>query len=91
MTMKRYSDFSDGGRLPSSDRDHLGSLRTDDATESYGEAPPDSQPRRRVRLQVCAAERDRKQAIRAGAEDKSGFPPSTDAKGVRPDHRSGTP
>jgi hypothetical protein len=37
-----------------------------------------------------AAERDREQAIRAAAEDKSRFPPGADAKGVRPDHRSRT-
>src|SRR5208282_1508545 len=54
------------------------------------EASPDSQPGRRVRLLVRAAERDRKQAIRAGAEDKSRLPPSADAKGVWLDHRPGT-
>ena len=88
---QQHGEVSDSRRLPGDNRDRPTSSCADGGTDRCGEASPGSQPGRRVRVLVCAAERDRKQAIRAAAGEKSRFPPSADAKGMRPDHRSGTP
>jgi hypothetical protein len=55
-----------------------------------GEAGPDSESERCVRVLGCAPERARQQALRVVTGRERRFPPSAEAKGVQPDHRSGT-
>jgi hypothetical protein len=58
------NDLSFCGRLPGNDRDHCGGSRLSGASDCCGEAAPDSEPGRCVRVPGCVPERARQQALR---------------------------
>ena len=72
------------GRLPGDDRDHCSGSRGGGAADRCGEAAPDSEPGRCVRVLGCAPERARQQALRVITGRERRFPPTVDAKGYGP-------